>query len=132
MCVRACVCMCVCVCVCMFARARACVCVCVCVCFPPLQPLPRPESLFSQSALMDGNVRWDLHYCKSFECLNTRTEGDCRNCFNLTMEKNRWRKQYRGAPTMDDVIAMKPGGSLRWVGAPLWSHATCSAQGAQR
>jgi len=65
--------------------------------FPSLQPLPLPDALFDQLALRDENVRWDLHQCKNFECLNTRKEGDCRNCFNLQMEANRWKGFYRRA-----------------------------------
>ncbi|CAI5490896.1 unnamed protein product [Closterium sp. Naga37s-1] len=76
------------------------------------EPIARPKSLFSQGALMDSNVRWDLHQCKSFGCLNSRVEGDCRNCFNMTLESNRWKAPFRGSITMAAVIAMKPG-SLR-------------------
>ena len=84
----------------------------------PSQPLPLPDALFNQNALRDENVRWDLHQCKSFECLNTRSEGDCRNCFNLNMEVNRWKGFYRGAPPMKQVLDMKKG-SIRW-GAILY------------
>eukprot|EP00897_Mesotaenium_endlicherianum_P000402 jgi/Mesen1/10362/ME000080S09744 len=76
------------------------------------EPLPFPQSLFDQRSLADENVRWDLHECKNFECLNTRVEGDCRNCFNLSLEAHRWKSYYRGAIKMADVIDMKKG-SLR-------------------
>ncbi|CAI5532130.1 unnamed protein product [Closterium sp. Naga37s-1] len=75
-------------------------------------PLPFPAALFTQSALKDENVRWSLHSCKSFTCLNTRVVGDCRNCFNLTLEKNRWQRGFRGSLPIPAVIKMKRG-SLR-------------------
>eukprot|EP00850_Spirogloea_muscicola_P022187 SM000281S10755 [mRNA] locus=s281:120860:127278:- [translate_table: standard] len=74
--------------------------------------VPFPESLFSQKALADENVRWDDHQCKSFDCLNTRSIGDCRNCFNLSLEERRWKNRYRGSLKMEEVIEMKAG-SLR-------------------
>eukprot|EP00850_Spirogloea_muscicola_P017995 SM000160S02536 [mRNA] locus=s160:148373:150650:+ [translate_table: standard] len=74
-----------------------------------VEPVPFPRSLWDQSTLGDGAIRWDLHYCKTFACLNTRDAGDCRNCFNLSLESSRWRSYYRGAPKMADVIAMKNG-----------------------
>ncbi|CAI5467639.1 unnamed protein product [Closterium sp. Yama58-4] len=76
------------------------------------EPLPFPASLFTQSALKDENVRWSLHSCKSFTCLNTRVVGDCRNCFNLALEKNRWQRGFRGSLPIPVVIKMKRG-SLR-------------------
>ncbi|CAI5528409.1 unnamed protein product [Closterium sp. Naga37s-1] len=76
------------------------------------EPLPFPAALFTQSALKDENVRWSLHSCKSFTCLNTRVVGDCRNCFNLTLEKNRWQRGFRGSLPIPVVIKMKRG-SLR-------------------
>lgn len=48
-----------------------------------VETIPFPRSLWDQEALNDRNVRWDSHHCKSFDCLNTRLQGDCRNCFNL-------------------------------------------------
>ncbi|CAI7812669.1 unnamed protein product [Closterium sp. NIES-54] len=75
-------------------------------------PLPFPAALFTQSALKDENVRWSLHSCKSFTCLNTRVVGDCRNCFNLTLEKNRWQRGFRGSLPIAYVIKLKRG-SLR-------------------
>eukprot|EP00270_Netrium_digitus_P003644 TRINITY_DN1430_c0_g2_i1.p1 TRINITY_DN1430_c0_g2~~TRINITY_DN1430_c0_g2_i1.p1 ORF type:complete len:239 (+),score=75.81 TRINITY_DN1430_c0_g2_i1:361-1077(+) len=74
-----------------------------------MKPMAFPESLFSQSALIDDNVRWTNHWCKSFHCLNTRKLGDCRNCFNMSLEFNRWKESYRGSITMADVIALKKG-----------------------
>eukprot|EP00850_Spirogloea_muscicola_P014815 SM000109S14129 [mRNA] locus=s109:7098:10076:+ [translate_table: standard] len=74
--------------------------------------VPFPESLFSQKALADENVRWDDHQCKSFDCLNTRSIGDCRNCFNLSLEERRWKNRYRGSLKLEEVIEMKAG-SLR-------------------
>ncbi|CAI5509007.1 unnamed protein product [Closterium sp. Naga37s-1] len=76
------------------------------------EPLPFPAALFTQSALKDENVRWSLHSCKSFTCLNTRVVGDCRNCFNLTLEKNRWQRGFRGSLPIAYVIKLKRG-SLR-------------------
>jgi len=54
-------------------------------------------------------VRWDLHQCKGFGCLNNRVVGDCRNCFNMSLEENRWKSPFRGTIPMADVIAMKKG-----------------------
>eukprot|EP00850_Spirogloea_muscicola_P021249 SM000242S08485 [mRNA] locus=s242:88605:92567:+ [translate_table: standard] len=48
-------------------------------------------------------------HAESFECLNTRALGDCRNCFNMTLEANRWRSNYRGSLKMREVIDMKRG-----------------------
>ncbi|GJP38254.1 hypothetical protein CLOM_g22717 [Closterium sp. NIES-68] len=76
------------------------------------EPLPFPSALFTQDALKDENVRWSLHSCKSFTCLNTRVVGDCRNCFNLTLERNRWQRGFRGSLPIPIVIRMKHG-SLR-------------------
>lgn len=88
----------------------------------PLQPVPFPQSLFDQGALIDENVRWTRHECKSYECLNTRLLGDCRNCFMLFLEKRRWRRAYRGSLPMHEVIAMK-NGSLRYARvAAVWSR----------
>ncbi|CAI5973956.1 unnamed protein product [Closterium sp. NIES-65] len=75
----------------------------------PSEPLPFPQSLFDQRALKDENVRWGSHHCKSFACLNARALGDCRNCFNLTLESYRWQRAYRGSQTMADVIKLKRG-----------------------
>ena len=79
---------------------------------PPPQPLPRAHALFNQHALKDAAIRWDMHGCKSFECLNSRVVGDCKSCFNMTLEANRWRVNYRGALTIQQVVDMKQG-SLR-------------------
>ncbi|GJP83786.1 hypothetical protein CLOP_g13894 [Closterium sp. NIES-67] len=78
----------------------------------PTEPLPFPRSLFEQAALADGSVRWGQQQCASFQCLNSRALGDCRNCFNLSLESHRWQHRFRGNPTMRDVIRMK-NGSLR-------------------
>ncbi|CAI5470950.1 unnamed protein product [Closterium sp. Yama58-4] len=75
----------------------------------PSEPLPFPQSLFDHRALKDENVRWGSHHCKSFACLNARALGDCRNCFNLTLESYRWQRAYRGSHTMADVIKLKRG-----------------------
>eukprot|EP00270_Netrium_digitus_P015359 TRINITY_DN5367_c0_g1_i1.p1 TRINITY_DN5367_c0_g1~~TRINITY_DN5367_c0_g1_i1.p1 ORF type:complete len:399 (-),score=99.11 TRINITY_DN5367_c0_g1_i1:525-1679(-) len=72
-------------------------------------PLPLPQSLWDQRALNSSFVRWDQHSCGNFECLNARTAGDCRNCFNLTLESSRWKSSYRGSIRMADVIALKKG-----------------------
>ncbi|CAI5532607.1 unnamed protein product [Closterium sp. Naga37s-1] len=77
-----------------------------------IEPLPRSHALFNQRALHDGAVRWSHHGCKSFDCLNHRTAGDCKSCFNMTLEANRWKVRYRGALTIKDVVALKKG-SLR-------------------
>ncbi|CAI5514953.1 unnamed protein product [Closterium sp. Naga37s-1] len=78
----------------------------------PTEPLPFPQSLFDQAALADGGVRWEQQQCGSFHCLNTRALGDCRNCFNLSLESHRWHHRFRGNPTMQDVMLLK-NGSLR-------------------
>ncbi|CAI7827608.1 unnamed protein product [Closterium sp. NIES-54] len=75
---------------------------------PPIQPMPVPEALFTQKALLDGNVRWQQHRCHSFSCLNRQSATDCRNCFNMTHEAHRWQRPYKGSIAMQDVIAMKP------------------------
>ncbi|GJP29811.1 hypothetical protein CLOM_g19883 [Closterium sp. NIES-68] len=72
-------------------------------------PTNPSESLFDQRALKDENVRWGSHHCKSFACLNARALGDCRNCFNLTLEGFRWQRAYRGSQTMADVVKLKRG-----------------------
>ncbi|CAI5944745.1 unnamed protein product [Closterium sp. NIES-64] len=77
-----------------------------------IEPLPRSHALFNQRALHDGAVRWSHHGCKSFDCLNHRTAGDCKSCFNMTLEANRWKVRYRGALTIKDVVTLKKG-SLR-------------------
>ncbi|CAI5491856.1 unnamed protein product [Closterium sp. Naga37s-1] len=77
--------------------------------FPYPQPLPFPQALFNLSALIDRALVWDHHACSSFACLNARVVGDCRLCFNLTLERNRWRVRYRGSLTIADVLKMKQG-----------------------
>ncbi|CAI5993804.1 unnamed protein product [Closterium sp. NIES-65] len=72
------------------------------------EPMPVPDALFTQKALMDGNVRWQQHRCHSFACLNRQSATDCRNCFNMTHEAHRWQRAYKGSIAMQDVIAMKP------------------------
>lgn len=74
-----------------------------------VEPLPLPDALFDQASLVDESVRWDQHNCKSFECLNTRLVGDCRNCFNLSQEFRRWKANYRGSVKIEEVIRMKKG-----------------------
>eukprot|EP00850_Spirogloea_muscicola_P004074 SM000017S02814 [mRNA] locus=s17:459314:462095:- [translate_table: standard] len=83
-------------------------------CFAPMpeqytNPLPFPESLWAQEALVDTNVRWDNHHHSSFAEINNRTMGDCPNCFNLTLEFLRWRSKANGAIPMKDVVRMKRG-----------------------
>lgn len=73
------------------------------------EPLAFPTALFDSSALADENVRWSLHSCQSFHCLNTRVVGDCRNCFNLTLERNRWQRGFRGSLPIREVILLKKG-----------------------
>ncbi|GJP45927.1 hypothetical protein CLOM_g5262 [Closterium sp. NIES-68] len=75
--------------------------------------IPFPQSVFDPRALLDANVRWDLHRCKSYTCINSRLLGDCRDCFNLTLEAKRWKNNYRGAVTMEEVMGLKPQGSVR-------------------
>ncbi|CAI5513815.1 unnamed protein product [Closterium sp. Naga37s-1] len=77
-----------------------------------VEPTPFPESLFSQSALKNGAVRWALHHCKSFACLNARLIGDCRLCFNMSIERNRWHRHFRGSLSIEEVVGMMKG-SLR-------------------
>ncbi|CAI5998077.1 unnamed protein product [Closterium sp. NIES-65] len=74
-----------------------------------INPLPFPQALFNLSALIDTALVWDHHACSSFACLNARVVGDCRLCFNLTLERNRWRVRYRGSLTIEDVLKMKQG-----------------------
>ncbi|GJP52353.1 hypothetical protein CLOM_g11479 [Closterium sp. NIES-68] len=74
-----------------------------------ISPLPFPQALFNLSALIDAALLWDRHACSSFACLNARVVGDCRLCFNLTLERNRWRVRYRGSLTVADVLKMKKG-----------------------
>eukprot|EP00271_Cylindrocystis_brebissonii_P002235 TRINITY_DN1266_c0_g2_i1.p1 TRINITY_DN1266_c0_g2~~TRINITY_DN1266_c0_g2_i1.p1 ORF type:complete len:1074 (-),score=238.24 TRINITY_DN1266_c0_g2_i1:1596-4817(-) len=77
-----------------------------------VEPLPYPRSLFDQAALSNDAVRWNDHLCKSFECLNARVVGDCRDCFNLTREARRWKHNYQGSLTIREVLDMF-NGSLR-------------------
>lgn len=76
------------------------------------EPLPLPRSLWDQHALIDQNVRWDLHQYNSFEAITRRKQGDCRNCFNLTLEASRWFKERHGTIRLEKVVKMKKG-SLR-------------------
>eukprot|EP00271_Cylindrocystis_brebissonii_P013201 TRINITY_DN32847_c0_g1_i1.p1 TRINITY_DN32847_c0_g1~~TRINITY_DN32847_c0_g1_i1.p1 ORF type:complete len:412 (-),score=53.40 TRINITY_DN32847_c0_g1_i1:407-1642(-) len=69
-----------------------------------IQPLPLPEALWNQSAFIDDAVLWDAHQCKSFACLNRRVVGDCRACFNLTLEEHRWKTAYQGSLTIQQVV----------------------------
>ena len=68
-----------------------------------------PASLFDQTALPDSSLRWSWHHCKSYQCLNTRVQGDCLNCFNLSLESSRWLFPYRGSLTAPEVIALTRG-----------------------
>lgn len=77
-----------------------------------VEPVPFPRSLFAQESLDEEAIRWSLHQCKPFACLNDRRVGDCHNCFNFTLEKKRWKSGFRGSLKMQDVIDMKKG-SLR-------------------
>ncbi|CAI5505003.1 unnamed protein product [Closterium sp. Naga37s-1] len=72
-----------------------------------------PDSLFSQEMLRDENVRWGLHECKSYACVNSREKGECRNCFNMSLEVKRWQAPYLGTIPMAQVWQLKPPGSLR-------------------
>jgi len=55
-------------------------------CFAPAPPhykepsIPFPESLFDPAVLRDENVRWEGQYWPSYEALNSRKLGDCRDC----------------------------------------------------
>ncbi|CAI7793623.1 unnamed protein product [Closterium sp. NIES-53] len=72
-----------------------------------------PDSLFSQEMLRDENVLWGLHECKSYACVNSREKGECRNCFNMSLEVKRWQTPYLGTIPMAQVWQLKPPGSLR-------------------
>eukprot|EP00850_Spirogloea_muscicola_P013077 SM000087S23359 [mRNA] locus=s87:284717:287639:- [translate_table: standard] len=100
-------------------------------CFAPVpervaDPLPQPLAFFSpvksesnssgaaclggpQAALRNGNVRWNHHRCKSYDCLRRRAGGDCRNCFDLGKEAKRWEMSYYGTFVMREIVAMMNG-----------------------
>ncbi|CAI7804327.1 unnamed protein product [Closterium sp. NIES-54] len=101
-------------------------------CFCPEQPLSRPTSLFSQSALQDASVRWNSHAFSSFASLNalspsalataTAGTGDAcgrqpggGGCWNMSAEERRWLAKPPkntaggGALTVKEVIAIKKG-----------------------
>ncbi|CAI5973286.1 unnamed protein product [Closterium sp. NIES-64] len=67
----------------------------------------------TQEMLRDENVRWGLHECKSYACVNSREKGECRNCFNMSLEVKRWQVPYLGTIPMAQVWQLKPPGSLR-------------------
>ncbi|GJP42085.1 hypothetical protein CLOM_g1677 [Closterium sp. NIES-68] len=97
-----------------------------------VEPLSRPASLFSQSALQDSSVRWNNHACTSFACLNalspsalsaaTAGTGDAcgrqpggGGCWNMSAEERRWMAKppkntaAGGSLTIKEVIAIKKG-----------------------
>eukprot|EP00850_Spirogloea_muscicola_P021270 SM000243S08571 [mRNA] locus=s243:139149:142107:+ [translate_table: standard] len=83
-------------------------------CFAPVpervaDPLPQPLAFFSPAALRNGNVRWNHHRCKSYDCLRRRASGDCRNCFDLGKEAKRWEMSYYGTFVMREIVAMMNG-----------------------
>eukprot|EP00850_Spirogloea_muscicola_P010826 SM000065S20175 [mRNA] locus=s65:155004:157946:- [translate_table: standard] len=83
-------------------------------CFAPVpervaDPLPQPLAFFSPAALRNGNVRWNHHRCKSYDCLRRRAGGDCRNCFDLGKEVKRWEMSYYGTFVMREIVAMMNG-----------------------
>ncbi|CAI5482084.1 unnamed protein product [Closterium sp. Yama58-4] len=80
-----------------------------------VEPMPFPQSLFSQLALQDAAVRWQHHACKSYECLNSNTnsvDSECGQCFNMSVQSRRWQSRFRGALSVQDVVRWKQG-SLR-------------------
>ncbi|CAI5491863.1 unnamed protein product [Closterium sp. Naga37s-1] len=97
-----------------------------------VEPLSRPTSLFSQSALQDASVRWNSHAFSSFASLNalspsalataTAGTGDAcgrqpggGGCWNMSAEERRWLAKPPkntaggGALTVKEVIAIKKG-----------------------
>ncbi|GJP42125.1 hypothetical protein CLOM_g1724 [Closterium sp. NIES-68] len=69
-------------------------------------PVPFPNSMWNESALMDTNVNWEQHTCKSWECLKSGPGqvNDCKDCFNLEVEKTRWKGGIRGTISMEEVF----------------------------
>ncbi|CAI5504490.1 unnamed protein product [Closterium sp. Naga37s-1] len=69
-------------------------------------PVPFPNALWNESALMDTNVNWEHHTCKSFACLKSGPGqvNDCKDCFNLDVEKTRWKGGIRGTISMEEVF----------------------------
>lgn len=75
--------------------------------------LPRGTEDFRWKIPEDQNIDWSQYDCKSFACLNNRTSGDCRECFQLDNEARRWVVERKGKLTLQSVIALKPAGSIR-------------------
>eukprot|EP00897_Mesotaenium_endlicherianum_P008397 jgi/Mesen1/7586/ME000393S06679 len=77
--------------------------------------LPRPASLWSGAALADENVRWNLHQCKSYACVQSRARGDCGGCFSMDNEAKRWESEpneLSGVLSVENVIRMSLTGSI--------------------
>ncbi|CAI5484945.1 unnamed protein product [Closterium sp. Yama58-4] len=97
-----------------------------------VEPLAKPASLFSQSALQDASVRWNNHAFSSFASLNalspsalasaTAGTGDAcgrqpggGGCWNMSAEERRWMARppkntaAGGALTVKEAIAIKKG-----------------------
>ncbi|XP_074586523.1 putative methyltransferase At1g29790 [Curcuma longa] len=82
-----------------------------------VEPAPLPESLWTIPA--DTSITWDAYTCKNYSCLMNRrkVQGsyDCKDCFYLSRrEKHRWLYgNGELAYAMDEVLAMKPAGTIR-------------------
>ncbi|CAI6005455.1 unnamed protein product [Closterium sp. NIES-64] len=80
-----------------------------------VEPMPFPQSLFSQLTLQDTAVRWQHHACKSFHCLNSNSNSngmagsECAQCFNMSVQSRRWQSRFRGALSVQDVVRWKQG-----------------------
>ncbi|XP_047317687.1 probable methyltransferase At1g29790 [Impatiens glandulifera] len=79
-------------------------------------PKPLPDSLWSTPS--DTSIVWDPYTCKSYKCLIDRKHApgfyDCKDCFDLNFrEKSRWILDKSLDYGMDNVIAMRPKGTIR-------------------
>ncbi|KAG6491630.1 probable methyltransferase At1g29790 [Zingiber officinale] len=82
-----------------------------------VEPAPLPESLWAIPA--DTSITWDAYTCKNYSCLVNRGKAqgsyDCKDCFDLSgREKHRWLHDNGELDyAMDEVLAMKPAGTIR-------------------
>lgn len=79
-------------------------------CFAPIppnfeEPLPASKALWVDPSL--NNIAWHHYACDSFECLRSRSAGDCRECFNWNIEASRWNWIERRNLPLKDVLALK-------------------------
>ncbi|KAJ0043660.1 hypothetical protein Pint_17959 [Pistacia integerrima] len=99
-----------------------------------VEPTPFPEHLWAKA--LDTSIIWDPYSCKSYQCLIDRNNAPgvfaCKDCFDLHgREKNRWLFDKGLDYGIDQVLSMKPRGTIR-IGLDIGKSSTFAARMRER